>query len=142
MRPRTDPDPDTVLIAFALLSGQSLTALQQHAARARAVYLNGGIPASVQPPGSDTPETFELLQNFPNPFNPSTTIRYSLPEASFVTLTVTNTLGQDVAHLVDDQQQAGYHEAVFRGEGLASGVYFCLIRAGDFTATRKMLMVK
>ena len=142
MRPRTEPAPDTVLVAFALLSGQSLSALRQHAAHARVLYLNGGLPASVQPRGSGTPETFELFQNFPNPFNPTTTIRYSLPKASFVTLTVTNTLGQDVAQLVDDQQRAGYHEAVFRGDGLASGVYFCLIRAGDFTATGKMLMVK
>jgi hypothetical protein len=85
---------------------------------------------------------YSLSQNYPNPFNPTTTIRYGLPHNSFVTLTVYNTLGQQVAQLVNEQQQAGYHDAMFRGDGLASGVYFYRIQAGDFVAGRKLLLLK
>jgi photosystem II stability/assembly factor-like uncharacterized protein len=95
-------------------------------------------PVAVQEDMKD----FQLSQNYPNPFNPSTNIRYGLPYTSFVTLTVYNTLGQQVARLVDEQQQAGYHDVVFRGDGLASGVYFYRIQAGDFVASKKLLLLK
>jgi hypothetical protein len=88
------------------------------------------------------PREFALSQNYPNPFNPNTTIHYSLPHISFVTLTVYNTLGQQVAQLVNEQQQAGYHDVVFRGDGLSSGVYFYRIQAGDFVASKKLLLLK
>jgi hypothetical protein len=91
---------------------------------------------------TELPQQFALDQNYPNPINPSTTIRYALPHASFVTFSVYNTLGQRVAQLVNDQQQAGYHDAVFRGDGLASGVYFYRIQAGDFVASKKLLLLK
>ena len=90
----------------------------------------------------DIPGAFELAQNYPNPFNPSTTINYALPHTSFVALTVYNTLGQQVSQLVNEQQQAGYHDVVFRGDGLASGVYFYRIQAGDFVASKKLLLLK
>ena len=90
----------------------------------------------------EKPREFTLGQNFPNPFNPSATIRYSLPHNSFVTLTVYNTLGQQVAQLVNEQQQAGYHDVVFRGDGLASGVYFYRLDAGSFTSVMKLLLLK
>ena len=92
-------------------------------------------------PGS-APGEFELHQNFPNPFNPVTTIGYGLPRQSFVTLTVYNTLGQQVAQQVNEQQQAGYHDVVFRGDGLASGVYFYRLDAGSFTSVKKLLLLK
>jgi hypothetical protein len=57
-------------------------------------------------------------------------------------MTVYNALGQQVARLVNEQQQAGYHDVVFRGDGLASGVYLCRIQAGDFVASKKFLFVK
>jgi hypothetical protein len=88
------------------------------------------------------PSQFILKQNYPNPSNPSTTIRYGLPHASFVTLTVYNTLGQRVAQLVNEQQRVGYHDASFRGDGLASGVYFYRIQASDFVASKKLLLLK
>jgi photosystem II stability/assembly factor-like uncharacterized protein len=87
-------------------------------------------------------ESFGLSQNFPNPFNPSSTIRYGLPHTSFVTLSVYNTLGQQVAQLVNEQQQAGYHDVVFRGDGLASGVYFYRLDAGSYTNVKKLLLLK
>jgi hypothetical protein len=83
-----------------------------------------------------------LYQNYPNPFNPSTTIRYGLPSRSHVTLTVFNTLGQQVATLVQGEQEAGYHEAVFDASGLASGVYLYRLQAGDFVASRKLILVR
>jgi hypothetical protein len=70
------------------------------------------------------PADFVLEQNFPNPFNPSTTIRYGLPDRSHVILTVYNTLSQQVVELRNDEEAAGYHEVQFHSGNLASGVYF------------------
>jgi hypothetical protein len=89
-----------------------------------------------------SPTQFVVNQNYPNPFNPTTTIRYGLPHKTFVTLAVYDTLGQQVAQIVNEQQQAGYHETVFRGDGLASGVYFYRLQLGNFAATRKVILVR
>jgi len=88
------------------------------------------------------PQEFRLEQNYPNPFNPSTTIRYGLPSRTHVTLTVFNTLGQQVARLVNANMDAGYHEATFDGSRLSSGVYFYRIEAGSFVQTRKLLLLR
>ena len=95
-------------------------------------------PAEV-PRGPSRPE---LLGNYPNPFNPSTTIRYDLPARSHVTLSVFNTLGQEVAALQNGDQEAGYHSVRFDGTGLASGVYFYRLQAGTYVETRKLLLMK
>jgi hypothetical protein len=94
------------------------------------------------------PDAFALSQNFPNPFNPSTTIRYSLPKAERVTLKVYNLLGKEVVTLLDNEQKdAGYHVAIWNGrdaagKGVGSGVYFVHMRAGNFVQTRKMVLVE
>ena len=88
------------------------------------------------------PGEFALLQNFPNPFNPATTIRYTLGARSHVTLAVYNVLGQCVATLVDAVQDAGPHDVIFSGQRYASGVYFYRLRAGTFTATKSLLLAK
>jgi hypothetical protein len=98
-------------------------------------------PTGIDQNESGLQTAFALDQNYPNPFNPSTTIRYGLPHSSHVTLTIYNTLGQQVAQLVNEQQQAGYHDAVFRGDGLASGVYFYRFEAGSFVSVKKLLML-
>ena len=90
--------------------------------------------------GEPVPETYSLSQNFPNPFNPSTTIRYALPGRSSVTLTLFNALGQHVATLVSREEEAGYHELTFDASALASGIYFYRVRAGGFVRTRKMVL--
>ncbi|RPH81599.1 MAG: T9SS C-terminal target domain-containing protein [Nitrospiraceae bacterium] len=92
--------------------------------------------------GSGIPTAHALQQNYPNPFNPSTTIRYGLPSRSLVTLAVFNTLGQQVATLVEGEMEAGFHEAVFDASGLASGVYLYRLTAGSFVEARKLVLVR
>jgi len=84
---------------------------------------------------------YELEQNYPNPFNPQTTIRYQLKEAGKVSFRVFNLLGQEVYHF-NAEQTAGTHKIVFDGSQLASGVYFYKLEAGDFSAVRKMILMK
>ena len=89
------------------------------------------------------PVAFALDQNHPNPFNPKTTIRFALPRAAQVTLTVHDASGRRVASLLDAAQQpAGFHSLEWDAGDQASGVYFCRIRAGEFGATRKMVLIK
>ena len=92
--------------------------------------------------GNGLPLAYSLNQNYPNPFNPSTTIRYAIPEAARVTLKVFNLLGQEVATLVNEQQQAGKFVARFEANRLASGVYFYRLEAGKFSETKKMIFMK
>jgi hypothetical protein len=81
-------------------------------------------------------------EKFPNPFNPSTTIRYGLPNRSHVLLTVFNTLGQRVSTLMNGEQEAGYHEVKFDGSRLGSGLYFYRIEAGSFVWARKLVLIR
>ena len=96
----------------------------------------------------EIPERFELFPNFPNPFNPSTTIRYGLPVAERVSLVIYNALGEKVATLAaGSEKAAGYHAEVWDGHNaagaqVASGVYFARLRAGRFVQTQTMVLVK
>jgi hypothetical protein len=91
---------------------------------------------------SSHPSKFFLHQNFPNPFNPSTVIRYSLPVDAHVSLKVYDVLGREVATLVGEQKKAGYHEATFDASALASGVYLYRMAARGFSETKKLLISK
>lgn len=93
------------------------------------------------------PMAYKLSPNYPNPFNPSTAIGYEIPEAGRVTLTIYNVLGQEVRSLVDVHQEAGSHTVMWDskdngGHYLNSGVYFYTLKAGDFTQTRKMVLMR
>jgi hypothetical protein len=88
------------------------------------------------------PQTSSLRQNYPNPFNPSTTIRYSLPKSEHVKLIVFDILGRQVATIIDENQNAGVFEVQFNAAALTSGVYFYRLKAGTYTQTKKLLLVK
>ncbi len=90
----------------------------------------------------EIPVAFELYQNYPNPFNPSTKIGFALPRESKVKLEVFNVLGERVAVLKDEVMPAGVHVVEFNATGLSSGVYFYRLTAGDFVATKKMVLMK
>lgn len=89
-----------------------------------------------------TPEEFTLHSAHPNPFNPSTTISFSLPQASRVNLLVYDIFGRLVATLINGWRDAGIHEVTFDGSGLASGIYVYRLQAGQFTAGGKMVLMK
>ena len=88
------------------------------------------------------PTTYDISQNYPNPFNPTTSINYQLPEATNVTLKIYNTLGQEVATLVDGWVEAGYHTVTWNAFSVPSGVYIYRMKAGSFTKTARMVLLK
>jgi len=89
-----------------------------------------------------TPKKFELYQNYSNPFNPGTTIKYQLPKESHVTITIYNAMGQKVVNLVDEHKQAGYYSVNWDAGEMASGLYFYRIKAGEFVNVKKMLLLR
>jgi len=91
---------------------------------------------------NSVPTKFSLSQNYPNPFNPTTNIKYSIPQSGFVTLRVFNLLGQEVASLVNQNQKPGEYIVDFDASNLASGIYLYKIQSGDFTLTKKMMILK
>jgi hypothetical protein len=91
---------------------------------------------------SNLPKEYALRQAYPNPFNPSTTIKYELPKSSEVRLIVFDMLGREVSVLVNERRDAGVHEVKFDGRGLSSGVYFYRLQAGDFVQTKKLLLMQ
>ena len=98
---------------------------------------------------NSSPDSYKLFNNYPNPFNPSTTINYQIPKNSFVKLIVYNTLGQVVAKLVEKQQSSGKYSVQFdastssaKARNLPSGVYIYKLQAGDFVDSKKMVLIK
>lgn len=89
-----------------------------------------------------TPSGYSLEQNYPNPFNPSTTISFSIPNEEFVSLKVYNSLGEEVAELVNETKPAGNYSVTFDASELTSGIYFYKISAGNFIETKKMIYLK
>jgi len=87
-------------------------------------------------------EVFNLSQNYPNPFNPSTTIRYEIPERSFVTLIIYDVLGNEIAILVNEEKPIGSYEVEFYSKDLPSGIYFYRLQPGSFVETKKMVLLR
>lgn len=104
-------------------------------ALAQTVTVEAGAPTAM-------PTEFALLQNYPNPFNPSTTISFSLPDAADVSLVVFDALGRQVATLMTGTLGAGTHDVSFGADNLSAGLYFYQLKAGEFTAVRKMMLLK
>ncbi|NUN09313.1 MAG: T9SS type A sorting domain-containing protein [Ignavibacteriaceae bacterium] len=95
------------------------------------------------------PISFALYQNYPNPFgrdihshHPSTAIKYTIPNANRVLLTIYNVLGKEVATLVNEEKPAGSYEVSFSAEGLAGGIYFYRLQAGNYSETKKIVLLK
>lgn len=97
---------------------------------------------SVNPHNRDKPTNYSLLQNFPNPFNPITTINYSIQKNGFVSLKIYDILGNEVISLVNEAQEAGSYSIIFDASELPSGIYFYTISSGSFMETKKLLLLK
>ena len=99
-------------------------------------------PTDVGETISILPTKYELDQNFPNPFNPTTNIRYNIIKASKVTLKIYDILGREIKTLVNTEQAPGRYTVTFDAQNLSSGVYFYRINAGSFNATKKLMLLK
>ena len=99
-------------------------------------------PIGIQPISSQVPSQFWLYQNYPNPFNPSTLIRYDVPADIRVVLSVYDILGRKVAALVDGRMAPGSYTTRWDASSMPSGIYYCVLRAGGFTQTRTMALVR
>ena len=86
--------------------------------------------------------SYKLFPNYPNPFNPVTTIRFTISEQTFTTLKVYDVLGTEIATLVNQEQLAGEYEVEFNGTGLPSGIYFYRLQTGSFFEMKKMVLMK
>jgi hypothetical protein len=105
-------------------------------------------PSSVETVSSEIPNDYNLLQNYPNPFNPSTKIRYSIPHHSDIKVVIYNSIGENIAEVVDEEQSSGTYEVNWDARNFASGIYFYSIKAipsdgkEAFTSVRKMILLK
>ena len=106
------------------------------------VKMNGDTLVGIGNNNNRIPNTYILEQNYPNPFNPSTTINFALPRAGLVELKVYDVLGRETATLVNEVRQAGSYKVDFDASALSSGVYFYTLKSGEFTDTKKMLLIK
>ena len=83
-----------------------------------------------------------LSDNYPNPFNPNTSISYSIPENAFVTLKIYDVLGNEVVELINERKEQGNYQIDFNASELSSGIYYYTLTTGNFTSTKKMILVK
>jgi len=133
-------DYETVLLDFPLYFAQEPTSIEILHKVLRDI---GVVPSGVEEEASPSiPTDFALHQNYPNPFNVNTTISYQVPVASHVKLKVYNILGQKVATLLDEKQAAGYWSVIWETSKVSSGLYLYKLTAGDYTETKRMILVK
>ncbi|MBF8248582.1 MAG: hypothetical protein HW374_1382, partial [Bacteroidetes bacterium] len=104
--------------------------------------LGSVVVTSVDQISSEIPASFELLQTYPNPFNPSTSINFSVNRTAHVSLKVFNLLGQEVAALMDEVKAPGTYKVTFDARSLTTGIYFYKLTANNFAETRKMVLLK
>jgi hypothetical protein len=100
------------------------------------------LPTSLRDPLYQIPHKFSLFQNYPNPFNPVTMIKYQIPINSDVELSIYNLLGQKVTTMVNEHQQAGFHQVEWDASGISSGVYFYQLVSGEYREVRKMMLLR
>lgn len=100
------------------------------------------VPTGVEELENGVPKFYNLSQNFPNPFNPSTTIKFQIPKDGFVTLKIYDVLGKEIATLVNEEEASGNYKVDFNASQLSSGIYFYRIQAGEFSQTKKMILLR
>lgn len=108
----------------------------------RAYKFDWNTPVTIHQGNGKSPSGFKLEQNFPNPFNPVTVIKYSVPKTAYVNLSVFDITGKEVEKIISRYLQPGSYRAVFDGSQYSSGLYFYRLQTGDFTVTRKMILIK
>lgn len=130
---------DSVYVTALVSYGDSTYALSSNAG---AFFIGKSGPFTNVLQTTGAPRSFALFQNYPNPFNPSTVISYQLPVNSQVTLRIYDLLGREVQTLVNEKEPAGRYSVAFTASNLSSGIYFYTIRAGNYSAVKKMLLIK
>ncbi len=130
------------VVAFGIVLGDGLAELHTHADTMETIFNNQVVTSIDEKPTSNViPKEYNLHQNYPNPFNPSTVIVYSIPKSGFVSLKVCDILGRVVATLVDEIKPAGTYRVTWDAGEMPSGVYFYRLVAGNFTETKKLLLL-
>ena len=115
---------------------------QQLSYRLKQIDFNGIFKYSDVIEATTLPLGFGLKQNYPNPFNPTTLISFTLPDKGYVTMDVYNLLGQRVTSLLNKEMDGGSYDIQFNASGLSAGIYFYILRAGNYTSTKKMMLLK
>jgi hypothetical protein len=123
-------------------ANQNGPAFGLYAALPNGTVVKFGTVTSVETQVDHRPVNYALLQNYPNPFNPTTQITFSVPQQVYAKLVVYNSIGQEVAVLANGTFAAGTHRVAFDAAGVPSGTYFYRIQAGEFSSTKKMLLIK
>jgi len=143
--------PITYAKGTAVTSGSFGLYSFQMSATGIPAYFDNIVVTQLSPSAAESlpviPTEFTVSQNYPNPFNPTTTISYNLPSSGFVSLTVHDLLGREIATLVSSEQSAGQHSATWNGKNnsgneMPSGVYLYTVSSGSYTSTMKMLLMK
>jgi len=138
----------TLSTAYYKITAVDLTSQESSFSNTVGIGLNYTSKAVADDQGATIPKEFGVEQNFPNPFNPTTEIRFDLPEDSFVSLNVFDVLGRKVANLVNGFHPAGYHTATWNGSSVSSGVYFARFTVTDefgrmkFSKINKLMLSK
>jgi hypothetical protein len=128
-----DNDSDLDIVTSGGIGGESYISILYNSSNLTSIY---------EETGTQIPIVFDLQQNYPNPFNPSTTIRYYIKENALVSLKIYDILGNEVSTLVKEVKPAGIYSVNFNSGSLSSGIYFYKLKAGNFTETKKMMLLK
>ncbi len=131
---------EKIEIAFAIAAGSDPESLKKSISASREKY--SGVVSDTNDPVNPHMLSYRLDQNYPNPFNPETKITYSLAEPGLVSIKVYNILGQEIATLLNKEMPAGENHVPFNGAGLSSGLYIYKITSGNYTASKKMMLIK
>ena len=103
---------------------------------------NNILNVGIDPISTEIPEVYNLYQNYPNPFNPVTNIKFEIPKTALVKITVYDILGKEIQSILNENKEPGIYEVKFDGSKLSSGTYFYRIEAGNYTAYKKMILMK